>query len=171
MITVLHGYGKRWESIWMTKLFEHEHCFLPQLILPVLMGGEKTGMAHPSQVKDEILPHESSGEDSVTQTCPSFYNPQLSFLLTYLTISVETAEGEIQRRIPKKQDNPFLPVAWLHLRDAGVEVCAGSVVAQSLVGGRNHQLHRAGCRLPLGEDQEVRPRMVMRMTAALSLTT
>lgn len=128
-----------------------KHCFLPQLILPVLMGGEKTGMAHPSQVrswlKDEILPHEASGEGSVTQTCPSFYNPQLSFLLTYLTISVETAEGEIQR-IPKKQDNPFLPVAWLHLCDAGVEVCAGGVVAQSLVGGRNHQLQEQDAGFP-----------------------
>lgn len=49
----------------MTKLFEHQTPFSPQLILPVLMGGEKTGMAHstklPLGVKDETLPHEPGG--------------------------------------------------------------------------------------------------------------
>ena len=89
-------------------------CFLPQLILPVLMGGEKSGMAYPNQVSSwpERWNAPTRPVGRVLSPRHAWDNLQPSFLLTYMTISGETAEGEIQRRIQKKARHPLPSCMW-----------------------------------------------------------
>lgn len=133
----------RWESIWMTKLFEHQTPFSPSVDSACVDGRRESWNGSLNQVTS----WRERWNAPSRAWWGGFCHPDMSellqpeaFLSAYLDdhLCGDSRRWNTEKNKKKKQDNPFLPVAWLLLRDAHVDVCADCVVAQSLVGGTNH---------------------------------
>ena len=141
IITVLHGYGKKCQSstsvskLWNCSNREHQTLLSPSVdSICVLMGGEKTKVTHPNQVSSRhwwqgAPPPRLAGRVLSPRHIGASGSLLLSSLITYQTMSVETAEDEMRVWKKPAHHNPFLSVTQLHLADTGVKVwtdCSGS---------------------------------------------